>query len=85
MTKLKLVHFIEQTNVDGLKAFCDDVLERELGETSIQELRKIAQRLGIPYYTTYPKATLLTLILEEKRKKCPSTLANSERLCPSVT
>lgn len=49
---------------DGVEAWMNKVLVKELDDMSVRELRVRATRLQIPFYTTYTKTALILKILE---------------------
>lgn len=58
---------LHQALIDGNIAFVESwitvVLKKEIGEYNMKELRDVARKLGIPFYTTYSKDDLLVEIL----------------------
>lgn len=60
----KVDNLIEAGNADGVEAWVNGILEKELEDLSMRELRTRAHKLGIPYYTTFRKDALILKILE---------------------
>jgi hypothetical protein len=58
--------YVYGNNIDMVKLVCERFVQKDLGEMSIQELRKLAKKLSIPYYTKYPKSQLLILVAQRK-------------------
>jgi hypothetical protein len=68
ITKGQLPILIDQGDFIAVKELCEAVVEREVGEYNIHELRKLARSYAIPYYTTYSKAELLSIIIEWRKR-----------------
>lgn len=64
----RVTTLIDAIDVEALRNVCEDVIEKELGEYSIHQLRKLARRLAIPYYTTYTKSELLSVLIIRRKK-----------------
>jgi hypothetical protein len=54
--------FIKAGDRDKLECWVRKQLNAEYGEMTIRELRRIAQRFGVPLYNRLPKASLLSEI-----------------------
>lgn len=63
---IELQKLLVDADIDTLKDLCMKAIEREIGEYSTHELRKIAAKMCIPYYAKYSKPELLSVILREK-------------------
>lgn len=63
---------IDNIDLETLRNMCEEAIERELGEYSIHQLRKIARKLAIPYYTTYTKSELLSVLIARRKKEATS-------------
>lgn len=65
----QLSKLVEDIDVESLRSICEEAIEKELGEYSIHQLRKLAAKLAIPYYTTYTKSELLSVLIARRKQE----------------
>lgn len=63
----ELTKLIDGFDADMIRTMCEDAIAREIGEYSIAELRKLARKMCIPYYTSLTKSELLSVIVQRKQ------------------
>ena len=56
--------------LDKLRRFCNNRVEKSIEKLNIHRLRNIAAQLAIPYYTHFNKELLILKIIEAKDKLC---------------
>lgn len=63
----ELTKLIDVFDLQTIRNKCEEAIEREIGEYSISELRKLARKMCIQYYTSLTKSELLSVIVQRKK------------------
>lgn len=66
---LSLHEALASGNVIFVERWIDTTLKKEIGELSIRELREMAKRLGITFYSSYSKDALMVEVLRVTEAK----------------
>lgn len=75
-----LVSAIQAGDLGWIKDWARALIERELGDLSLRQLREKATELGIRYVTSYSKDQLLVQIFQVKHNASERIAKNTERV-----